>query len=469
MAATGTARRWLDHRFGVTERDSSVRTEALAGVTTFMTMAYILFVNPSILSTPGPADDGLAFPAVLTATALVAAVATIAMGLATNYPFAVASGMGLNAVVAFQLVGTDGMTYPEAMGVVVVEGLVLTVLVLVGFREAVMRAIPLELKKAIGAGIGLFITIIGFANSGVLVAAPEGPALLARGDFDSPRVAVFVVGLLGTAFLAARRVKGALLYGILGTTVLAIVVNTLAGGQLWADVGPQTARVPEQVVSLPDFSLVGAVSFDFVRVGVIAGILAVFTLLLADFFDTMGTAIALGNEGGFLDRAGQLPGMRRLLIVDGMAAAAGGAVSASSATTYIESASGIAEGGRTGLTSLVTGALFLGALFVSPLAGVIPPEATAPALILVGFFMISVVRDLAWDDLAVAIPAFLTMVTMPFTQSITDGIGAGFVAYTAVKLALGRGRELHWLMLVSSLFFLAYFALDPLRQLTGLQ
>lgn len=467
-AGANGAGRWLDRRFRLTERGSSVRTEALAGVTTFMTMAYIIFVNPSILGTPGPADDGLAFPAVLTATALVAAGATIAMGLATNYPFAVASGMGLNAVVAFQLVGADGMTYPEAMGVVVVEGLVLTALVLVGFREAVMRAIPLELKKAIGAGIGLFITIIGFANSGVLEAAPEGPALLTRGDLDSARVAVFVVGLLATAFLVARRVKGALLYGIVLTTLLAIVVNGAAGGQLWAEVGPDTAQIPDRILAPPDFSLVGAVSFDFVRVGVIAGVLAVFTLLLADFFDTMGTAIALGNEGGFLDAEGQLPRMRPLLVVDGLAAAAGGAVSASSATTYIESASGIEEGGRTGLTSLVTGVLFLGALFVSPLAGVIPPEATAPALILVGFFMMSIVRDLPWDDPSVAIPAFLTMVVMPFTQSITDGIGAGFVAYSAIKLALGRWGELHWLMVLSSLLFLAYFGLDPIRRLTGL-
>ena len=459
---------WLERRFGFAEQGTTLRTEVVAGVTTFMTMAYILFVNPAILGTPGPADEGLAFPAVLTATALVAGVATLAMGLVTNYPFAIASGLGLNAVVAFQLVGGEGMTYPEAMGVVVAEGLLLTVLVVAGFREAVMNAIPLELKKAIGAGIGLFIAIIGFANSGIVVPGPgAGGPVLARGDVDSARIAVFVVGLLLTAFLVARRTKGALLFGILGTTVLATITNAVAGGELWTDVGDGVARLPEQVLALPDFSLIGAFSFNFVRVGAIAAVLAVFTLLLADFFDTMGTAIALGHEGRFLDEKGSLPRMKRLLIVDGMAAAAGGAASASSATTYIESASGISEGGRTGLTSVVTGVLFLGALFVSPLAGVIPPEATAPALILVGFLMMSVVRDLPWDDYAVAIPAFLTMVIMPFNFSITDGIGWGFIAYTVIQLALGRWRNVHPLMALSAIFFFFYFALDPIRRLVG--
>ncbi|HVL98800.1 MAG TPA: NCS2 family permease [Egibacteraceae bacterium] len=459
----------LERRFRLSERGTSVRTEMVAGVTTFMTMAYILFVNPAILGTPGPADDGLAFPAVLTVTALVAGVMTIAMGVFTNYPFAIASGLGLNAVVAFQLVGGEGMTYPEAMGVVVAEGLLLTVLVLAGFREAVMNAIPLELKKAIGAGIGLFIAIIGFANSGIVIPGPgAGGPVLARGDVDSARIAVFVVGLLLTALLVARRTKGALLFGILGTTVLATVVNAVAGGRLWDDVGEGVARLPEQVLALPDFSLLGAFSFGFVRVGAVAAVLAVFTLLLADFFDTMGTAIALGYEGGFLDERGSLPRMRRLLVVDGMAAAFGGAASASSATTYIESAAGISEGGRSGLASVVTGVLFLAALFISPLAGVIPPEATAPALILVGFLMMSVIRDLPWDDYSVAIPAFLTMVVMPFNFSITDGIGWGFISYTVIQLALGRWRNVHPLMAVSSLFFFVYFALDPIRRLVGL-
>ncbi|CAN5864700.1 NCS2 family permease [soil metagenome] len=460
----------LDRTFHLRERGTTVRTEVVAGLTTFMTMAYILFVNPSILGTPGPASDGLPFPAVLTVTALVAGVLTIAMGLVTNYPFAIAAGLGLNAVVAFQLVGGEGLTYPEAMGVVVLEGVLITILVLTGFREAVLNAVPLVLKQAIGAGIGLFITIIGFANSGIVVPGPgAGAPVLARGDLDSTRIAVFVVGLIITGALLARRTKGALLYGIIGTTVLAIIVNALSGGGLWEAVGPDTARVPSQVVALPDFSLVGAFSFGFfAKIGLLAAALAVFTLMLADFFDTMGTAIALGGEGRFLDEQQRLPGMKRVLLVDSLGAVAGGAASASSNTTYIESASGIAEGGRTGLASVVTGLLFLVALFFSPLAGVIPPEATAPALVLVGFLMMSVIRELPWDDYAVSIPAFLTIVIMPFNYSITDGIGWGFIAYTITHLMTGRARRLHWMLIASSVAFLIYFALDPIRRLVGI-
>jgi AGZA family xanthine/uracil permease-like MFS transporter len=454
----------LERRFALHERGTNLRTEVVAGVTTFMTMAYILFVNPSILGLDG---GGLPFPQVLTVTALVAGVLTIAMGLVANYPFAIASGLGLNAVVAFQLVGAQGLTFPEAMGVVVTEGLIITVLVLTGFREAVLNAIPIELKKAIGAGIGLFITIIGFANSGIVVPGPgQGAPVLTRGDLDSAKVAVFVVGLLVTALLVARRTKGALLFGILATTVLAVVANEAAGETLWAN---GIATVPMQVVAAPDFSLLGNFSFGYVaKLGALSAVLAVFTLMLADFFDTMGTAIALGDEGDFLDQRGRLPGMNRVLLVDSVAAVAGGAASASSATTYIESASGISEGGRTGLASVVTGVLFLLALFFSPLAGIIPPEATAPALILVGFFMISVARDLPWDDYRIAIPAFFTMVVMPFNYSITDGIGWGFVSYTVINLFTGRAREVHWMMALSSLLFLVYFGLDPLRRLVGI-
>jgi AGZA family xanthine/uracil permease-like MFS transporter len=277
-----------------------------------------------------------------------------------------------------------------------------------------------------------------------------------------------LAGLLLTAALLARRTRGALLIGIAATTVLAIVVNALAGGDLWTSVGPDVARLPSAVVAAPDFSLLGAFSFGYVaRLGVLGAVLAVFTLLLADFFDTMGTAVALGSEAGFLDTRGRLPGMNRVLLVDSVAAVAGGAASASSATTYIESASGIAEGARTGLASVVTGALFGLALLLSPLAGVIPPEATAPALVLVGFLMVSVVRDLPWNDPAVGIPAFLTLVVMPFTFSITDGIGAGFVSYAVLQAATGRARRLHPLLVGAAVVFVAYFALDPLRRLLG--
>jgi adenine/guanine/hypoxanthine permease len=251
--------------------------------------------------------------------------------------------------------------------------------------------------------------------------------------------------------------------------VLSIIVNAAAGGGLWDHVGPGVAQLPSEIVAAPDFSLLGRFSFGFIaKMGFLAALLAVFTLMLADFFDTMGSAIALGDEGDFLDAEQRLPGMKRVLIVDSVAAVAGGAASASSATTYIESASGIAEGGRTGLASVVTGALFLLALFFSPLAGIIPPEATAPALILVGFFMLSVARELPWDDYTVAIPAFLTMVVMPLNYSITDGIGWGFVSYTVIKLLLGRARDVHWMMLLSSVAFVVYFAIDPIRRLVGI-
>lgn len=449
--------------FRLDERATDARTEVVAGVTTFMTMAYILFVNPAILG----GEQGLEFGAVLTVTALAAGIMTIAMGLVANYPFAIAAGLGLNAVVAFQLVGGEGLTFAQAMGVVVLEGLIITILVLTGFREAVLNAIPLDLKRAIGAGIGLFITIIGFANSGIVVQG-QG-TLLARGELGSGRIVVFVIGLAITAVLVARRVKGSLLYGILVTTIIAIIWNSVAGGTLWADVGPGVAQLPTDVFAPPDFSLLGQFSFGFfAEMGVVAAVLAVFTLMLADFFDTMGTAVALGHEGDFLDADGRLPDMDRVLLVDSVAAAVGGLFSASSNTTYIESASGIEEGGRTGLTSVVTGVLFLFMIFLSPIAGVIPPEATAPALILVGFLMISVAREIPWNDYTIGIPAFLTMVVMPFNYSITDGIGWGFIAYVLLKATSGRTAEIHWMMWLSSALFVIYFAIDPIRTLVGI-
>ena len=454
----------LSRSFKLEQRRTSVRTEVVGGLTTFLTMAYILFVNPAVLGGEG----GLPFPQVLTVTALVAGVMTIAMGLFANYPFAIASGLGLNAVVAYTLVAGQGLTFPEAMGVVVTEGLIITVLVLTGFREAVLEAIPVPLKLSIGAGIGLFIALIGFVNGGMVV-QDEGTGALGLADMASGRVAVFVVGLLLTGVLVARRVRAALLFGILGTTVLAIVVNGLGGGELWLAEGEGVAQVPSRIVAAPDFSLLGQFSFGYVgRLGIVSAALAVFTLLLADFFDTMGTVIGLGGEAGFLDEQARLPRVNRVLLVDSVAAFVGGAASASSATTYIESASGISEGARTGLASVVTGALFLAALFFSPLAGVIPPEATAPALVLVGFLMLGVVRDIEWGDPTIGIPAFLTMIVMPFTYSITDGIGAGFVTYTVIAFATGRGRSVHWMMVLASVVFAVYFALDPIRAALGI-
>lgn len=472
--AAGTSR--LDRYFHVSARGSSVRTELIAGLTTFMTMAYILFVNPSVLgAVPDPTGLSLAFPLVLTSTALAAGIATLAMGLLANYPFALAAGLGLNAVVAFQLVAGSGLTWPQAMGVIVLEGLVILVLVLTGLREAMMDAIPTSLKTAIGVGIGLFITFIGFINAG-FVTRPESPELLVElgegGELQGLPVGIFVLSLLLTGYLVARRVRGALLIGILGTTVVAIAANELfAGGTAFEDVGPAAAQVPERIIAFPaaeNFSLLGDFSFGFfAEMGVTAAVLAVFTIMLSDFFDTMGTVVGLGAKAGFLDAQEKLPGIKNVLLVDSAAAALGGAASASSNTTYIESASGISEGGRTGLTSVVVGVLFLLSVFAWPLADVIPPQATAPALIIVGLLMMEMVRRVPWDDVGEALPAFLTMVVMPFTFSITNGIGAGFVSYTVIKVLQGEGRRVHWMMYLATAGFLVYFAIEYVRRGLG--
>jgi AGZA family xanthine/uracil permease-like MFS transporter len=474
MAATarteqqGSAGNPLDRFFGYRARGSTLRIEIVAGLTTFMTMAYILFLNPAILgSVADPGGRKLPAGALLTVTALVAAAMTLLMGLYANYPFTLAAGLGLNGVVAFTFVAGQGLSWADAMGLIVLEGLVITVLVLTGLREAVVDAIPMALKKAIGVGIGLFIAFIGFYDAGFVV-RPQSPATpVTLVPISGLRVTVFVVGLLLTAVLVAMRVRAALLLGILGTTVLAIILNEVRGLKLWP--GGELAAVPDRLVGSPDFSLLGDFSLfgAFSIIGVISALVAVFAVMLSDFFDTMGTVIGLGDEAGLLDENGRLPGINRVLLVDSLAAAAGGAASASSNTSYIEAASGIAAGGRTGLTSVVVAVLFAACLFISPLAGVIPPEATGPALVLVGFFMLTLIRDIDWGDIEVALPAFLTIVLMPFTFSITNGVGAGFVSYAVLKLARGKIRELHPLLAGVSVAFLLYFAIEPLKKLLG--
>jgi AGZA family xanthine/uracil permease-like MFS transporter len=457
---TGSSGGALDRYFRVSERGSTVRTELIAGLATWLTMAYILFVNPAIL---GQVTDGsgasLPFPQVLTVTALAAGVMTILMGVVANYPFALAAGLGLNAFVAFTLVGALGLTWPEAMGVIVIEGLVIAVLVMTGFREAVLNAIPMDLKRAIGIGIGLFIAFIGLVNAGIVV-HPEGGTIVAlNGDLTTLRILTFAVGLVVTAGLVARRVRGALLIGILATTVVAILINEIWGdGQIWAAVGPGVATLPETFVATPDFGLLGQFSFGvFDAIPVATALAAIVAVMLSDFFDTMGTVIGIGGEAGLLDRQGRLPGINRVLLVDSLAAAAGGAASASSNTTYIESAAGVSEGGRTGLTAVVVGVLFLLSLFLSPLAGVIPPEATAPVLVIVGYFMMTLVRDIEWSDPGIGIPALLTIGMMPFTFSITNGVAAGFITYTVVAVLRGRWKDVHWLLYVVSAVFVWYF------------
>jgi len=451
----------LDRYFKFSERGSTLRTEIIAGATTWMTMAYILFVNPTILGAVKDVEGTqLAFPKVLLVTALVAGVMTIMMGVVSNYPFALAAGLGLNGYVAFTLVATLKLTWPDAMGVIVLEGLIIAVLVVTGFREAVLNAIPLDLKRAIGVGIGAFIAFIGLINAGFAIRNPIPNATpVTIGQVSNWKFLVFFIGFVVSATLVVKKVKGALLIGILGTTIFATVVNEIKNLSIWKN---GIAAIPDKWASIPkgsDFDLLGNFSLNgsFVKLGIISAGVAVFAVMLSDFFDTMGTAVGLGEKAGLTDKDGRLPGIGRVLIVDSLAAAAGGAASSSSNTTYIESASGISAGGRTGLTSVVVGILFLACLFISPIAGVIPPEATAPALILVGYFMMTLVKDIDWQNAEIGIPALLTIVVQPFTYSITNGVGAGFVAYTAIQILKGELREIHPLMYISTAAFMAYF------------
>jgi adenine/guanine/hypoxanthine permease len=459
----------LSRYFRFKERSTDLATEIRGGGTTFMVMAYIIFVNPIVLGftgVPGLDGKGLPFAATLTVTCLTAGVLSITMGLATNYPFAIAAGMGLNAVVAFELFATRGLTWPQAMTVVFLEGLVITALVLTRFRQAVMDAVPIGLKRAISVGIGLFIAFIGFFTAGFVVKPAAGPLPVGLGTFRGLPIAVFVIGFVLTAWLMARRTRGALLLGILGTTVIAIVLNeSLAGGQGFPT--PGVARVPAAIVQAPDLSTFGRLDFGlFSTLGMLTAVLVIFSIMLSDFFDTMGTIIGVGGRGGFLDDRGRLPRSERVLLVDSLGAVAGGLANSSSNTTYIESAAGVADGARTGLASVVTGALFLAAMFFSPLAGVIPAQATAPALIIVGLFMMVLVRDIQWDDYEEAIPAFMTMLVMPFTWSITNGIGAGFVSYAAIKLLRGRARQLHFVVYLAASAFVVYFCLPLIEAAT---
>jgi adenine/guanine/hypoxanthine permease len=446
----------LDRLFDLSARGKTVRTEALAGATTFVTMAYILFVNPAILGSVPDASGKLSGAALLTSTALVSAVATIAMGLVANLPLALAPGMGLNSVLTFQLVASMHLSWPQAMGVVVAEGVAITLLVATGLRQAIVRSVPLSLKKAIGIGIGLFLAFIGLVDAGFVsrnVAGPVPVRLGTEGYLSGFPPVLFAVTLVATAWLVAKGVRAGLLVGMAVSTALALLAQALGmkGG----------AALPKAIVSLPDFGQVGRFDLGFFSVlGLAPALLVVFSVMLSDFFDTVGTVVAVGQEARYLDARGNFPRPGRVLLVDSLAAVAGGVAGCSSATTYVESASGAAAGGRTGLASVVTGLLFALGLFLAPLAGVVPPQGTGAILVLVGFFMMRDVGAIAWEDATEAIPAFLTLIVMPFTYSITNGVGAGFISYVCVKALRGRAREVHPLLAASALAFLAYFTLS---------
>jgi adenine/guanine/hypoxanthine permease len=403
------------------------------------------------------------------------------MGVFANYPLALATGLGLNAFVAFGIATLPGMTWADAMGLVVLEGLIILVLVLTGFRKAVFHAVPPQLKIAISVGIGLFITIIGLIDAG-FVRKPAGPTpveLGIGGFLAGWPTLVFVVGLLAIIVMLVRGVRGAILYGIIGATVLAIIVEAVGSVGSQTDAtgkvvnphgwGLNVPKLPTTWLDTPDFGLLGQFSLlgSFTAIGVVSAVLLVFTLLLADFFDTMGTMVAIGAEADLLDEEGNPPNTQMILVVDSLAAAAGGAASVSSNTSYIESASGVGEGARTGLASIVTGILFLLATFLAPLVAVVPYEAATPALVVVGFLMMQQVKGIDWNDLEIALPAFLTIVLMPFTYSITAGIGAGFIAYVVIKIVRGKGRDLHPLMWITAALFVIYFAIDPIKSAVG--
>jgi AGZA family xanthine/uracil permease-like MFS transporter len=488
-------------RFRFRENRTTPGRDTIAGMTTFIVMSYIIFVNPAILGFAGvqPLEgQGLPFDAVLTSTCLVAGVMTIIMGLYTNLAYAIAPGLGLNAVVAFTLVADARLGFPEAMGLVVVEGLAVTILVLLGLREAVMRAIPLELKKAIAIGIGLFIAFIGLFNSGLVVRGAATPVDLAA--FTTWPVIITVVGLVITIGLRAIGFPGDLLVGIILTTVFATIVNYAT--DVYRE-GSGYARWPDDVFQTPDFSLVGEISFDaFSTLPFIAALSFAFTLFLADFFDTMGTLVGVGRQAGYVDERGEIPDVGKPLLVDSVAAAAGGFASASSATTYIESASGVGVGGRTGWVSVITGLLFFPFMFLAPLIGMVPPQATAPALIIVGWLMISVLTEteeeaelesgeplrhdptasteppmarrpttperrlvgIDFHDVAVGLSAAIVIMFMPFTFSITDGIAAGFIAYVLIRLFQREWARVHPLMYGAAAAFALYFAVPILQQ-----
>jgi AGZA family xanthine/uracil permease-like MFS transporter len=457
--------------FRLAERDTTVGTEVRAGLTTFMVMAYIIFVNPQILSS-GPLD-GLGPPFLQTAiaTALAAGILTIAMGLVANHPFALAAGLGLNAVVAFELILTRGFTWQEAMAVIIWEGVIITILVITGLRQAIMEAIPLNLKRAIAVGIGLFILFIGLVNGGFVTRGTGTP--VTQGGVVNVATLTFVIGLAIALALLALRVRGALLLSIIVTTIIAIVLNAIVGP---ANSGflPQTAVLPADAsgyffnFSLDNFNTLFQPLFSLFSIfgkggGPIVVALVIFSLMLSDFFDTMGTVIGVGEQAGLVDDNGRLPGIERVLLVDSLGAVLGGVFATSSNTTYIESAAGVSEGGRTGLTAVVVGVLFLLAILIAPIAGIVPGQATAPALVIVGFLMFGIAREFDWGDIDEMFPVLATLIVMPLTFTITNGIAAGFITYVFLKVVRGRAREIHPLMWIVTIGFIIFFAVPWLQ------
>lgn len=454
----------LDRFFEITKRGSTIGAEVRGGIVTFVTMAYIVILNPIILSTPDVAGNTLAASAVAAATALTAGVMTLLFGIVTRLPFAFAAGLGINAFLAYSVVGY--VSWPEAMALVVINGVIIVLLSATGLRKMIFDAVPVQLKLAITVGIGLFIAFIGFVNAGFVTATGNNSPpvdLGISGSVATVPTLLFVITLLLGGVLMSLRVKGAILIALVAGTVIAAIVNAI-----W----PETALgfdFSGGIVALPDLSLLGQVSFEFdlSRVTVVALIMFVFTLVFSNFFDAMGTMTGLAKEAGLADEKGDFPRIKSALIVEGVGAIAGGATSSSSATVFVESGSGIGEGARTGFATSITGVLFLLAMFLTPLTGLVPAAVAAAALVLVGALMLAQIKHIDFSDFRVLLPVFLTATVMPMTYSIANGIGAGFVSWVVLHAFSGKAKTIHPLLWVVGVGFVLFFARGPLEALFG--
>ncbi|WP_369263400.1 NCS2 family permease [Streptomyces sp. R35] len=469
-AGTGSrvpaGRLWLDRYFHISQRGSSIAREVRGGVTTFMAMAYILLLNPLILSGKDAAGDMLGQKALITATAFAAAFTTLFMGFVGKVPLALAAGLSVSGVLSSQV--APQMTWPQAMGMCVMYGVVIMLLVVTGLREMIMNAIPLALKHAITMGIGLFIALIGLVKAGFVHQGKATPVTLGpTGELAGWPVLLFAATLLLIFMLQARGVPGAILIGIVSGTVLAVVLNGLGviDPKQWASGAPE---LHGSAVSMPDFSLFGKVEFGgWGQVGAMTVGMIVFTLVLAGFFDAMATIIGVGTEANLADAQGRMPGLSKALFIDGAGGAVGGVAGASGQTVFVESATGVGEGARTGLSSVITGLFFAACLFFTPLTAIVPGEVAAAALVVIGAMMMMNARHVDWADRATAIPVFLTVVIMPFTYSITAGVAAGVISYVAIKIAQGKAREIGAFMWGLTAVFLVFFALNPIESWMG--
>ena len=483
MAATTPG--FVDRYFKITERGSSLGQEVRGGLSSFFAMSYIVILNPLII---GAAADSTGhflgggtepnLPAIAAATSLVSGLLTILMGVVGNFPMSISSALGMSAFITFTVVVMPGMTWADAMGLVVIEGIILLILVLTGFRSAIFNSVPDQLKTAISVGIGLFIALIGMINAGFITNGGGTALQLGNDGFLAGwPIFVFVVALIALFVLHSAKVKGAILISILGATALALIIEAIfhPGAKVGADGeianpygwGLTVPTLNQQWLTLPDLSTLGHFNLlgSFQNVGIVTAVLVIFTLLLTNFFDLLGTMMAVANTGGLVDSKGEVFQSKRIMVADALGAIGGGMGATSANSGFIESTVGVGAGARTGFANVITGVLFLATIILSPLAAVIPSEAAAPTLVFVGFLMMQQVVRVDWSDVEIAIPAFLTIILMPFSYSITNGIGAGFVTYAALKLLRGKGREVHPLLYLTAVLFVLYFVSGPLSAL----